>query len=433
MNVHDEEFHKILDDGDELSKFRERFEIPKLYCVYFCGHSLGLQPKSTESHVQQVLQSWKQNANQCRYVTSLPLVYCDNQAKKGLSELVGCYESEVVAMNSLTTNLHLLMTSFYQPTKYRYKILIEQNAFPSDYYVVASQIRLAGYDEDESLILVKPRQVSLACLLHLIEKEGDSIALILLPGVYFITGQAFDMKAITEAGHKKGCYVGYDLAHAVGNIELHLHEWGVDFACWCTYKYLNSGPGGIGAAFLHRRFDNTKMNKLLGWWGHKESTRFEMTSDFDFAPGIDSYRLSNPPALLVVCFIASLNEFLEAGGRRLREKRFLLTGYLEYLLKHHFSEPSNTSKVTVDIVTPLKFAERGCQLSIRFSCPVHQVAEELRKRGMIFDIRKPDVMRLTPVPLYNRFYDVYRFVDTLRSVLKHNIYSVFSAIKIFYE
>uniref|UniRef100_H2Y9N6 Kynureninase n=1 Tax=Ciona savignyi TaxID=51511 RepID=H2Y9N6_CIOSA len=393
-------------------------------CVYFCGHSLGLQPKSTESHVQQVLENWKQNADESRFLTSYPSAFCDKQAKKGLSELVGCSENEVVAMNSLTTNLHLLMTSFYQPTKDRYKILIEQNAFPSDYYVVASQIRLAGYDEDESLILVKPRQneklFRMDDIIEVIEKDGDSIALILLPGVYFITGQAFDMKAITEAGHKKGCYVGYDLAHAVGNIELHLHEWGVDFACWCTYKYLNSGPGGIGAAFLHRRFDNTKMNKLLGsfrlvggtqlvsgWWGHKESTRLEMTSDFDFAPGIDSYRLSNPPALLVVCLIASLNEFLEAGGRRLREKRFLLTGYLDYLLKHHFSEPSNTSKVTVDIVTPLKFAERGCQLSIRFSCPVHKVSEELRKRGMIFDIRKPDVMRLTPVPLYNSFYDVY--------------------------
>uniref|UniRef100_H2YA25 Kynureninase n=1 Tax=Ciona savignyi TaxID=51511 RepID=H2YA25_CIOSA len=406
-------------------------------CVYFCGHSLGLQPKSTESHVQQVLQNWKQNANQCRYVTSLPLVYCDNQAKKGLSELVGCYENEVVAMNSLTTNLHLLMTSFYQPTKDRYKILIEQNAFPSDYYVVASQIRLAGYDEYESLILVKPRQneelFRMEDIIEVIEKEGDSIALILLPGVYFITGQAFDMKAITESGHKKGCYVGYDLAHAVGNIELHLHEWGVDFAFWCTYKYLNSGPGGIEAAFLHRRFDNTKMkNRILqyidnfaildfgplnpldtSWRGHKESNRLEMTSDFDFAPGIDSYRLSNPPALLVVCLIASLNEFLEAGGRRLREKRFLLTGFVGLFN----NPPSKTSKVTVDIVTPLKFAERGCQLSIRLSCPMHKVWMELRKRGMIFDIRKPDVMRLTPVPLYNSFYDVYRFVDTLRSVL----------------
>uniref|UniRef100_H2Z2U0 Kynureninase n=1 Tax=Ciona savignyi TaxID=51511 RepID=H2Z2U0_CIOSA len=428
-------FYQYLDSQDELAHFRDQFSFPKLTtspgvecddaenenCVYFCGNSLGLQPKSTKEHVQKVLENWEINNISCHVMGHLPGITCDNYVRDGMANLVGSSQEEVVVMNGLSVNLHLLMVSFYQPTKKRHKILLEEHAFPSDHYIVMSQIQQRGFDPEDSMLFVKARPdeelIHIDDILDLIEKEGDSIALIMLPGVQYFTGQVFNMEEITAAGHRKGCYVGFDLAHAVGNIELYLNKWEVDFACWCTYKYLNSGPGCLGGAFVHKKFAKTKMPKFLGWWSHKESTRFEMSNDLDFSCGVESYRISNPPPpLLVACILAS-EIFDQTSVRQLREKSFLLTGYLECLLKHYFSDISDSTTATVEILTPANFSDRGCQLSLRFSCSLKEVAEKMTKKGMIFDIRQPNVMRVAPVPLYCSFHDVYRFVNALREAL----------------
>ncbi|XP_078485935.1 kynureninase-like [Ciona intestinalis] len=436
VSVLDKDFQVFLDANDDLANLRDDFLIPKKAtspgvecndkdqnesCVYFCGNSLGLQPKSAQQDTKKVLQNWELNSIECHKVGYLPAIDCDNHARDGMAKIVGCHRDEVVIMNGLTVNLHLLMVSFYQPTQSRHKILIEEHAFPSDYYVVRSQIQQRGFDPDTSMLLLKPRKgeeiFRMKDVLEVIEKEGDSIALVMLPGVQYFTGQVFDMETITCTAHAKGCYVGFDLAHAVGNIELDLHDWDVDFACWCTYKYLNSGPGNLGGAFVHKKFDDTKLPKFLGWWGHRESTRFEMSNDLDFASGVESYRLSNPPPLLVACVLASLKVFDKTSIRKLREKSFLLTGYFEFLLKHYFSKQLGSTKPSVEILTPTNFNERGCQLSLRFSCSLLEVSSKLKKQGMIFDTRQPNVMRVSPVPLYNTFHDVYQFIQALRKAL----------------
>lgn len=403
-----------LDREDPLGAFRERFHIPKRENgeeeIYFCGNSLGLQPKSTRRYVREVLEAWARMAVRGHFEGSHPWLPYHEFATEKLARLVGALPLEVAAMNSLTANLHLLMVSFYRPTPERHKILIEAQAFPSDRYVVQSQIRFHGFDPDQSMIEARPRQDELIIrmddLLELIEREGESIALILWPGVQFYTGQAFALEKIVEAAHRKGCAVGFDLAHAVSNLVLNLHDSQADFAVWCSYKYLNAGPGAVAGCFVHerhaRRFD---LPRFAGWWGHDKSSRFAMPPRFDPLPGAEGWQLSNPPILSLAPLLASLDLFDEAGMKSLRAKAEKLTGYLERLLLERCGDK-------VAILTPSATNERGCQLSIRLQ-DGKQIHERLIATGMTCDWREPDVIRLAPVPLYNRFVEVFDFVDRL--------------------
>ena len=356
-----------LDREDPLGAFRERFHIPKRENgeeeIYFCGNSLGLQPKSAQRYVQEVLEAWARMGVRGHFEGYRPWLPYHEFATEKLARLMGALPLEVAAMNSLTANLHLLMVSFYRPTPERHKILIEAQAFPSDRYVVESQIRFHGFDPDQSLIEARTRQdesiIRMDDLLELIEREGESIALILWPGVQFYTGQAFALEKIAEAGHRKGCAVGFDLAHAVSNLVLNLHDSQADFAVWCSYKYLNAGPGAVAGCFVHerhaKRFD---LPRFAGWWGHDKSTRFAMPPRFNPLPGAEGWQLSNPPILSLAPLLASLDLFDEAGMKALRAKSEKLTGYLERLLIERCGDK-------VAILTPPEPAERGCQLSIR--------------------------------------------------------------------
>ncbi|XP_006768721.1 PREDICTED: kynureninase [Myotis davidii] len=347
-----------------------------------------------------------------------------------MTDIVGANEKEIVLMNALTVNLHLLLLSFFKPTQKRYKILLEAKAFPSDHYAIESQLQLHGLNTEKSMRIVKPREgeetLRTEDILEVIEKEGDSIAVILFSGVHYYTGQHFNMPAITKAGQAKGCFVGFDLAHAVGNVELHLHDWGVDFACWCSYKYLNSGAGGLAGAFVHEKHAHTIKPALVGWFGHELSTRFKMDNKLQLIPGAKGFRISNPPILLVCPLHASLEIFKKATMKALRRKSVLLTGYLEYLIKHYYGkEKAETKTPVVNIITPSCIEERGCQLTLTFSVPMQSIYQELEKRGVVCDKREPNGIRVAPVPLYNSFHDVYKFINLLNSALeaaerKHN-------------
>ncbi|XP_045414842.1 kynureninase isoform X3 [Lemur catta] len=331
-------------------------------------------------------------------------------------------EKEIALMNALTVNLHLLLLSFFKPTPKRYKILLEAKAFPSDHYAIESQLQLHGLNIEESMRIIKPREgeeiLRIEDILEVIEKEGDSIAVILFSGLHFYTGQLFNMPAITKAGQAKGCFVGFDLAHAVGNVELHLHDWGVDFACWCSYKYLNSGAGGIAGAFVHEKHTHKIKPALVGWFGHDLSTRFQMDNKLQLIPGASGFRISNPPILLVCSLHASLEIFKQATMKALRRKSIMLTGYLEYLINHYYSkDKADTKKPMVNIITPSRVEDRGCQLTLTFSISKKNVFQELEKRGVVCDKREPNGIRVAPVPLYNSFHDVYRFINLLNSVL----------------
>jgi kynureninase len=409
-----------LDREDGLSAFRERFHIPTRENgeeeVYFCGNSLGLQPISTQRYIREVLEAWARMGVRGHFEGSHPWMPYHEFATEKLARLVGALPLEVAAMNSLTANLHLLMVSFYRPTPERHKILIEAQAFPSDRYVVESQIRFHGFDPDQSLIEARPRQdesiIRMDDLMDLIEREGESIALILWPGVQFYTGQAFALEKITEAGHRKGCAVGFDLAHAVSNLVLNLHDSQADFAVWCSYKYLNAGPGAVAGCFVHerhaRRFD---LPRFAGWWGHDKSTRFAMPPQFNPLPGAEGWQLSNPPILSLAPLLASLDLFDEAGMKALRAKSEKLTGFLERLLIERCGDK-------IAILTPAEPVAKGCQLSIRLQ-DGKQIHERLIATGMTCDWREPDVIRLAPVPLYNRFVEVFDFVDRLQRTLGH--------------
>ena len=434
--INDAKLCTWLDENDNLAHLRKEFIVPTINslnqsentsshdgrkeCIYFNGNSLGLQSKSTFESVEKVLKNWRERSCYCHFTGYLPAATCENYIVESLARLVGARNDEVVAMNALTVNLHLLFVSFYDPSPTRHKILIEHKAFPSDHYAVESQIRQRGFDPSTSMLIMKPREGEETWrpedVLDLIEKEGESIALVMLPGVHYYTGQLFDMEAITKAAHRKGCMVGYDLAHAVGNVELKLHDWQVDFACWCSYKYLNSGPGGMGGAFLHQKHLDNKLNKFLGWWGHKFSSRFQMTNVMDLSPGIQGYKLSNQSPLLVACCRASFDVFDKVSMETLRGKSVLLTGYLEILLKHYF--PKGKSSPHVDIITPSDFRQRGCQLSLKFSGSLSEVHKKLEEEGVVCDVRQPHVVRIAPVPLYNSFSDVFRFVEILRKIFK---------------
>ncbi|MBX9668509.1 MAG: kynureninase [Candidatus Obscuribacterales bacterium] len=424
-------FARTLDEKDELKGLRELFYIPTRQslsdtsgkrrleqpdgdqCIYLAGNSLGLQPKRVKDYICEELEDWAYLGVEGHFNGRHPwLPYHENVADMS-ARLVGAKPIEVVVMNTLTTNLHLMMVSFYQPKKERYKILVESNAFPSDQYAVASQAKFHGYNPADAIIELKPREgeetMRTEDILDVIEKHGSEIALILLGNVNYLTGQAFQVVPLAQKAHEKGCYMGLNLAHGAGNLHLQLHDWGVDFAVWCSYKYLNSGPGGLAGCFVHERHkDDFGLPRFAGWWGHNKTTRFKMGPEFEPLPGAEGWQLSNPPIFPLAALRASLELFDQVGMKKLREKGDLLTGYLEYLL-------SCVPQGTLSIITPSAPEQRGSQLSIRFTRDPKAMLNAFKEEGVICDFREPDIIRATPAPMYNTFLDVYRFAGIVSS------------------
>lgn len=416
------DYAKKQDQNDELSKYRSQFHIPKdengNELIYMTGNSLGLQPKSTKAYINQELDDWANLGVEGHLEAKNPWLSYHEFLTESMANVVGAKPIEVVVMNTLTANLHFMMVSFYQPTKTRYKILIEADAFPSDKYAVESQLRHHGYHANDGLILWKARKgeelANYDDLEAILNEHGDEIALVMIGGVNYYTGQFFDLKRITTLGHKHGCMVGFDCAHGAGNVELNLHESGADFAVWCTYKYLNSGPGSLGGCFVHERHAHDKtLNRFAGWWSHNKETRFKMRDEFDQLPGAEGWQLSNPPILSMAAIRASLDIFAEVGMKKLTKKSKLLTGYFEFLLKQ-------LEEDAIKIITPSNPDERGCQLSIQVKNADKTLHAKLTKTGIISDWREPDVIRCAPVPLYNSFEDVYRLVEKLKTILNYN-------------
>lgn len=416
---HTLQFAQQCDAEDPLKHFREEFLLPKdtqgNNLIYLCGNSLGLQPKLTQEYIQQELNDWAKHGVEGHTDAENPWLPYHEFLTETMASIVGAKPSEVVMMNTLTTNLHLMMVSFYQPTTSKYKIIVESDAFPSDKYAVESQLKFHGFDPSDGLILWKPRAGEDLCrfedLEQIMAEQGDQVALLMIGSTNYYSGQHFPLKKITELGHKYGCKVGFDLAHGAGNIEPKLHETGADFAVWCSYKYLNSGPGSLGGCFVHERHaNNDKLNRFTGWWGHNKETRFNMRHEFDALQGAEGWQLSNPPILSMAAIRASLAVFADAGFNKLRKKSIKLTGYLEFLLH-------DLENDTINIITPSNPEERGCQLSIQLKSANKETHTKLTKTGVISDWREPDVIRVAPAPLYNSFEDVFEFVQRLKKVL----------------
>lgn len=414
------EFAREMDAKDPLQVFRNYFLVPGrkgTEAIYLCGNSLGLQPVAAAKAISDELYTWAEFAVEGHFEGVKPWMTYHKHARKALAMLTGALEDEVVAMNNLTTNLHLLMVSFYRPKGKRKKILIEAGAFPSDQYAVESHLRWYGFDPDECIIEVQPdiggNLHSTQNIINEIEKAGDELALVLFSGIQYYTGQFFEIGKITRAAHHAGALAGFDLAHAIGNVPLTLHDWGVDFATWCGYKYLNSSPGGVSGVFIHEKHArNTKIPRFGGWWGHNETQRFKMKKGFDPIPTADGWQLSNAPILLLAAHLASLELFEKAGMDRLREKSLRLTGYLEYLLQQMKESGSR-----IRIITPADPSLRGCQLSLFLPDGNKTIFSAITGRGVIADWREPNVIRVAPVPLYNSFEDVFKFVTILEEEL----------------
>jgi kynureninase len=413
-----EDFALQQDREDSLGEFRKRFHLPLgtdgQPLIYFVGNSLGLMPRATRALVDQELDDWARLAVDSHFDAATPWYSYHEILREPAARLVGAQPNEVVCMNSLTVNLHFMMATFYRPTKARRKIMMEDPAFPSDTYAIKSQIAHHGLEPDDCLVLARPRKGEFTVrweeIEALLEKQGDEIALVLLAGVNFFTGQLFDLPRITAVAQKHGCAVGIDLAHAAGNVPLRLHDWNIDFAVWCSYKYLNSGPGAVAGAFVHERHaTNPDLPRLAGWWGNDPATRFRMHLEPDFipVPSADSWQVSNPPILAMAPLRASLAIFDEAGGMtRLREKSERLTGYLQFLLD---CAPSKLFSV----ITPRAPNEHGCQLSVLVHEHPRELFQKLEKAGVKGDFREPDVIRVAPTPLYNTFHEVWRFAKIL--------------------
>lgn len=407
------------DQDDPLRAYRHQFHIPKdsknNHLIYMTGNSLGLQPKHTKSYVNQELEDWATLGVEGHFEAKNPWLGYHELLTKAMANVVGAKPIETIVMNTLTANLHFMMVSFYQPTKTRYKIVIESDAFPSDKYAVESQLKHHGFDEKEGVILWKPRKgetlLNYEDLEAILYHQGDEIALIMIGGVNYYTGQFFDLKRITTLGHKHKCVVGFDCAHGAGNVQLNLHDSGADFAVWCTYKYLNAGPGSLAGCFVHERHAyRTDLNRFTGWWSHNKATRFNMRGEFDQLPGAEGWQLSNPPILSMAAIKASLDMFAEVGMEKLTTKSKKLTGYFEFLLK-------TLGEDVIRIITPNNPNERGCQLSIQVKNADKLLHEKLTKAGVVSDWRAPDVIRCAPTPFYNSFEDVYRLVEKLKAIL----------------
>jgi kynureninase len=411
-------FAQQLDAQDQLSHYQNEFSFPQVNgkkVIYFTGNSLGLQPKRAKTYVDEVMNDWANLAVEGHFYAEKPWWDYHERFANPLSKLVGAMPSEVTVMNTLTVNLHLLMVSFYRPTSKRYKIICEEKAFPSDQYLFQSQVRFHGYEPEDAIVEVKRRDgehnIRLEDVVAKINEVGDELALVLIGGVNYYTGQVFDMKTITEAGHKVGAYVGWDLAHAAGNIELQLHDWQVDFAAWCSYKYMNSGPGNASGCFIHENHHaNPELPRFAGWWGHNKERRFKMEPNFDPAQGADGWQISNLPVLSLAPYLASVELFAEIGMEALIEKRNTITAYLEFVLH----EIDREVKGNFEIITPSNPTERGCQLSVFLHGEGRSLFNYLMKNGVIIDWREPNVIRLAPVPLYTSFEDIYHFGHILK-------------------
>ncbi len=408
-----------LDAQDELKDFRNRYYLPQHNgkdVIYYTGNSLGLQPKSTAEYLMQELKDWAELGVEGHVKAKHPWLPYHEFLRDAVARIVGALPSEVVLMNQLTVNLHLMLTSFYQPTAERFKIIFETNPFPSDRYALASHAFLHGFEVDDVLIELQPRSGELTLrtedILKAIEENSDELALVMIGGVNYYTGQAFDMEAITLAAHKAGSKCGFDLAHAAGNIKLNLHKWNVDFAVWCSYKYLNSGPGGVSGCFVHQHHaENFELPRLAGWWGNDPATRFEMGKDFIPKEGADGWQLSNAPIMSMACHRAALDLFEEAGMERLLAKSKLLTDYLEFVIDDVLQK--NNKQSLIEMITPRDSKQRGCQLSLRVTKNGKKIHKALTDNGVIADWREPDVIRVAPVPMYNTFEDAYRFGEIL--------------------
>ena len=413
------EYAKTQDQSDDLSAYRNQFHIPKdtngNELIYFTGNSLGLQPKSTMSYVEEELKAWAELGVEGHTEGKHPWLHYHEFLTENMANIVGAKPIEVIVMNTLTANLHFMMVSFYKPTKTKYKIVIEADAFPSDKFAVESQLRHHGFDEKDGIILWKPRKGNELAryedLEAIFDLYGDEIALTLIGGVNYYTGQYFDLKRITSLAHFHDSMVGFDCAHGAGNVKLNLHDSGADFAVWCTYKYLNSGPGSLAGCFVHERHANDReLNRFTGWWSHNKETRFNMRDEFDQLPGAEGWQLSNPPILSMAAIRASLDMFAEVGMDRLVEKSKKLTGYFEFLIEQ-LNNPN------IKIITPKDPSERGCQLSIQVLNADKKLHHKVTEGRVRSDWRAPDVLRCPPVPLYNTYLDVYTMVEKLKEIL----------------
>lgn len=410
------------DFQDPLSSFRNRFHMPRHgneEVLYFTGNSLGLQPVEASAFIEGELDDWRKLGVEGHFNGRRPWVDYHSYATEDLAHIVGAKPEEVVAMNALTVNLHLLLISFYRPEGRRTKLMIEQGAFPSDRYAALSQMRLHGIDPEDNLIELAPRKgehtLRVEDIEARIEEEGDTLACVMLCGVQYYTGQWMPMERITTAAHAAGATCGFDLAHAVGNVPMKLHDWNVDFACWCGYKYLNGGPGCTAGAFVHSRHANRPdLPRLEGWWGHSASRRFLMEPEFDLMPGAEGWQTSNAPVLNMAALLASLTEFRKAGMDRLRIKSIALTGFLERGIK----SVAEATGANLEILTPEAPESRGCQISVIAHGQGKPLFDHLTKHGVVADWREPAVIRLAPVPLYNRFSDVARFLVILDEGLR---------------
>jgi len=411
----DLDFAKKADAADELARFKRQFHFPKKNgkdVIYFCGNSLGLQPVSVEAAIQTELTSWKEEAVGGYFGGKNPWLYYQEYLKPSLAKIVGCKETEVTVMNSLTVNLHLLMLSFYRPTKDRFKIMMEAGAFPSDQYAVETLIKLFGFDPATAIIEIAPREgekiIHTEDIIAAIERHSSSLALVLFGGINYYTGQLFDMKRITDAAHKVNAIAGFDLAHVAGNLPLELHNWGVDFAAWCSYKYLNGGPGAVGGVYVHERFaNNVHTPRLGGWWGNEEKTRFKMEKGFIPKNNASGWNISTAQVFNTVSLKAALEMFDEAGIEKIRAKSLQLTAYLEYLLHQ-------LPNLKFEIITPSDAANRGAQLSLYFKERGKEIHDKMIESGIVVDYREPGVIRVAPAPLYCSFGDVFEFYRILR-------------------
>lgn len=411
-------FATALDEADPLKKFRAEFLFPKRPsgrdALYFTGNSLGLEPRKVREYVNEELDDWAKYGVEGHLTARHPWLPYHEFLTEPLARIVGAKPNEVVAMNTLSVNVHLLMVSFYRPTKTRNKIIIEWPAFPSDRYAVCSQIQFHGYDPKDCLVELKPRPgehtLRKEDILETIKREGEQLALVMIGNVNYLTGQAFNMKEIAQAGHAVGAKVGFDLAHGAGNLDVKLHDSGVDFACWCSYKYLNGGPGALGGIFIHEKnLSDPSIPRFAGWWGHNKERRFKMEPDYSPIPTAEAWQLSNPPILQLAALRASFEIFDEAGIANIRKKSELITSYFEFLVKTELGDK-------IEITTPQNVSERGAQLSLLFK-GIDQPAELVKKLthdGVFVDFRMPNLVRAAPAPLYTRYQDVYELVETLK-------------------
>jgi kynureninase len=414
-------FAQEQDQNDPLHHFRERFYFPQINrqdAIYFCGNSLGLQPKSAQMYIDNEMYKWANLAVEGHFKGEEPWFSYHELLTAGTARVVGAKESEVVVMNQLTVNLHLMLVSFYRPQGKRFKIITEGGAFPSDQYALETQTRFHGYNPDEAVIEIFPRvgehTLRTEDIIQAIKEHGEELALVMMGGINYYTGQLFDMEAITRAGHEAGALVGFDLAHAAGNAPLKLHDWNVDFAVWCTYKYLNSGPGGTAGVFVHERFGNNPgIPRFAGWWGHYADQRFQMKKGFTPMEGAAGWQVSNAQILPMAVHRASLELFNEAGMENLRAKSEKLTGYMEYLI-----DDVKVGRDVLEMITPRNPYERGCQISLLVKQNARQLFEMLMAAGIIVDYREPNVIRVAPTPLYNSFEEVYHFSEILHECLQ---------------